>query len=50
MPRSQIESHRLAARLQVLQGSDVRLGKIGDMNVVADAGAVGSWIIAAVYD
>src|SRR5208282_3011730 len=35
-------------RFQIAQRSDVRIGKIVHMNVVANAGAIRSWVVGAV--
>ena len=33
--------------VQILQGSDVGVGQIGDVDVVAHAGAIRSWVVVA---
>jgi hypothetical protein len=44
--RSQIDGERLAALFQVLESSDVRIGKIVHMNVVAKAGPVRGRVVS----
>ncbi len=38
-----------AAAFQIVESADMRVGKVGDMNVIAHAGAVGGRIILTVY-
>src|SRR5205814_10299219 len=38
---------QLAARLQVFQGQQVSLGQVVDVDVIADAGAVGGGVVGA---
>src|SRR5258705_13913358 len=45
--RSQIEGDRIATFLEMLQGSHVRIGQVVDVNVVANAGSIGSGIVSA---
>src|SRR5690242_18003722 len=47
MAGADIEGARGAAAIKVLQSAEMRPADIGYMNVITNAGAVGSWIVRA---
>ena len=44
---AEIESGALASRQQVAEGADMRLGKVGHVDEIADGGAIGRRIVGA---
>src|SRR6266853_6890713 len=46
-PGSEVEKIRLAALAKVLQGADMRVSQIDDMNVISDGCSVRRWIVVA---
>lgn len=45
--RTDVESITGSALFEIAQRHDVGFGKVGDMDVITNAGAIGSWIIVA---